>query len=235
MATKTTIRHLDDLERTKGRDVEADRPDTQFEIDGKAYAIDLSDENYRLLCESLAPFLAAARRASTGARRSSVSMPSQRSTTAGDREQNQAIREWAVKRGMTIADRGRIPAEVLEAYHARSTEPRNGHAVLATPAPAPEPAPEPVEATVAAPEPAEEPAAPPAKSKGNIARIAARVAAEAAAQAEPEPLTFKSKGEMNKAVREWAAGKGVPLAPRGKVPGDVMDQYVRVHGEPVIG
>ena len=34
-----------------------------------------------------------------------------------DREQNQAIREWARKRGMKVSDRGRIPAEVLEAYH----------------------------------------------------------------------------------------------------------------------
>ena len=34
-----------------------------------------------------------------------------------DREQNQAIRDWARKRGMKVSDRGRIPAEVLEAYH----------------------------------------------------------------------------------------------------------------------
>ena len=30
---------------------------------------------------------------------------------------NQAIRDWARKRGMKLSDRGRIPAEVLEAYH----------------------------------------------------------------------------------------------------------------------
>ncbi len=34
-----------------------------------------------------------------------------------DREQNQAIRDWARKRGMKVSDRGRIPAEVLDAYH----------------------------------------------------------------------------------------------------------------------
>jgi hypothetical protein len=34
-----------------------------------------------------------------------------------DREQNAAIREWARKRGMSVSDRGRIPSEVLEAYH----------------------------------------------------------------------------------------------------------------------
>ena len=36
---------------------------------------------------------------------------------AADREQNQAIREWARKQGMKVSDRGRIPAEVLDAYH----------------------------------------------------------------------------------------------------------------------
>jgi hypothetical protein len=37
-----------------------------------------------------------------------------------DREQNQAIREWARKQGMKVNDRGRIPAELLEAYHKAS-------------------------------------------------------------------------------------------------------------------
>jgi hypothetical protein len=34
-----------------------------------------------------------------------------------DREQNQAIRDWARKRGMKVSDRGRIPSDVTEAYH----------------------------------------------------------------------------------------------------------------------
>jgi hypothetical protein len=34
-----------------------------------------------------------------------------------DREQNQAIREWASKQGMTVSERGRIPREVTDAYH----------------------------------------------------------------------------------------------------------------------
>jgi hypothetical protein len=34
-----------------------------------------------------------------------------------DREQNQAIREWARKRGMKVSDRGRISSEVTDAYH----------------------------------------------------------------------------------------------------------------------
>jgi hypothetical protein len=34
-----------------------------------------------------------------------------------DREQNQAIREWARSKGMKVNDRGRIPTEVVDAYH----------------------------------------------------------------------------------------------------------------------
>lgn len=36
---------------------------------------------------------------------------------AVDDQQNQAIREWARRQGMTVNDRGRIPREVTEAYH----------------------------------------------------------------------------------------------------------------------
>lgn len=36
-----------------------------------------------------------------------------------DREQNRAIREWAVKNGYKISERGRIPVEVVEAYKSR--------------------------------------------------------------------------------------------------------------------
>jgi hypothetical protein len=34
-----------------------------------------------------------------------------------DRKQNQAIREWARKRGMKVSDRSRISSDVTEAYH----------------------------------------------------------------------------------------------------------------------
>jgi len=37
-----------------------------------------------------------------------------------DREQNQAIREWARGKGMKVNDRGRIPSDVVEAFHQAS-------------------------------------------------------------------------------------------------------------------
>jgi Lsr2. len=108
VAKQTTVTLVDDLDGT-----EADEQ-VEFAVDGKAYEIDLSASNSARLREALAPFISAARR-TTGRRRSgSAAAPARPST---DREQNQAIREWAHAQGMKISERGRIPSNVLEAYH----------------------------------------------------------------------------------------------------------------------
>jgi hypothetical protein len=114
------IRLVDDL------DGETADETVEFGIDGKNFEIDLSKENAVRLRDALADFVSAARRAG-GRRRGGSSAPvnsasgsagtAPKGRTAIDREQNQAIREWARKRGMKVSDRGRIPAEVLEAYH----------------------------------------------------------------------------------------------------------------------
>lgn len=108
MAKKTTVTLVDDLDGTQAEE------QVTFAVDGRSYEIDLSTANGARLRDALAPFISAARR--TGSRRASgaataVSRPST------DREQNQAIREWAVQQGMKISERGRIPSNVLEAYH----------------------------------------------------------------------------------------------------------------------
>lgn len=36
-----------------------------------------------------------------------------------NRDQNQAIREWAAKHGYEVSDRGRIPTSTVEAFHAK--------------------------------------------------------------------------------------------------------------------
>ncbi|MFC5993726.1 Lsr2 family protein [Pseudonocardia hispaniensis] len=112
MAQIREIRLIDDL------DGEPAEETVEFGIDGKNYEIDLSKGNAGKLRDALAAYVAAARR-SGGRRRGSVaSAPSNASRRPSiDREQNQAIRDWARKRGMKVSDRGRIPAEVLEAYH----------------------------------------------------------------------------------------------------------------------
>lgn len=108
MAKQTTVTLVDDLDGS-----EADEQ-ISFAVDGRSYEIDLSAANSARLRDLLAPFISAARR-SGGRRSSGTTTPTARPST--DREQNQAIREWAVQEGMKISERGRIPSNVLEAYH----------------------------------------------------------------------------------------------------------------------
>ena len=108
MATQTTVTLVDDLDGGQAHE------QVEFAVDGRSYEIDLSAANSARLREALAPFVSAARR-SESARRRSGATPAPRPST--DREQNQAIREWAQRQGMKISERGRIPSNVLEAYH----------------------------------------------------------------------------------------------------------------------
>ena len=111
MAQKVTVSLIDDLD--------GDRADetVEFGIDGKNYEIDLSGENAEKLRDALASYVAAARRPGGRRRASGPANTAASRRPSVDREQNQAIRDWARKRGMKVSDRGRIPADVLDAYH----------------------------------------------------------------------------------------------------------------------
>jgi hypothetical protein len=106
------VRLIDDLDGEKADET------IEFGIDGKNYQIDLSKANAGKLRDALASYVAAARR--TGGRRQGGSSAGITRRPAIDREQNQAIRDWARKKGMKVSDRGRIPAQVLTAYHKAS-------------------------------------------------------------------------------------------------------------------
>jgi hypothetical protein len=106
------VRLIDDL------DGEAADETVEFGLDGKVFEIDLSEGNAGRLRDALAEFVSAARKAGGARRRSAAATATAAPRRPSiDREQNQAIRDWARKRGMKVSDRGRIPAEVLEAYH----------------------------------------------------------------------------------------------------------------------
>jgi Lsr2 len=91
-----------------------------FALDGTAYEIDLSSKNASALRDAVAPYVGAARKAgrASGGKSSGGRSRSGGSSASADREQNQAIREWAKKKGFKVSDRGRIPADVVEKYHA---------------------------------------------------------------------------------------------------------------------
>jgi hypothetical protein len=110
VAKQTVVTLVDDLDGGEAEE------QVEFAVDGKSYEIDLSVVNSKKLREALAPYVAAARRAGGRRRATETSAAAARPTV--DREQNQAIREWAQKQGMKVSERGRIPSSVLEAYHA---------------------------------------------------------------------------------------------------------------------
>lgn len=114
MARKVNVVLVDDLD---GGDA---TESVSFALDGSKYEIDLSEKNASKLRDALAKYVAAARKSG---RAGSVGAGRTRSTRAAtptvDREQNQAIRDWAKKKGLKVSDRGRIPAEIVEQYHAQ--------------------------------------------------------------------------------------------------------------------
>lgn len=96
---------------------DADRT-VEFALDGVNYTIDLSDKNAGKLRKALDPYLSAASRVgrASGSRR--VGSRAAAAPMRSNRDQNQAIREWASKNGHEISGRGRIPTSIVEAFHA---------------------------------------------------------------------------------------------------------------------
>ena len=115
MAQKVTVSLVDDLDGSEAEET------VEFGLDGAFYEIDLSEENAERLRDALSEFVEHARR-SGGRKRAGRLVAAGRAprTASADREQNQAMREWARKQGMNISDRGRIPKEVAEAYNAQA-------------------------------------------------------------------------------------------------------------------
>jgi hypothetical protein len=122
MAQKTIVQLIDDLDGTSSDSIET----VTFGLDGVVYEIDLSDDNAETLRDNLAEFITSARRTGGRAKRGTM-IPATAGAgngTGRSREQTQAIREWARKNGQEIADRGRIPASIIEAFEAAAGKPK---------------------------------------------------------------------------------------------------------------
>jgi hypothetical protein len=113
MAQKIQVLLVDDLDGGTATET------VSFSLDGSGYEIDLSADNANKLREVLAPYVGHARRASRGSSRPGAAPRQVRTGGARiDREQTQAIREWARKNGHKVSERGRIPSSIVEAYNA---------------------------------------------------------------------------------------------------------------------
>ncbi|MBH1934967.1 Lsr2 family protein [Streptomyces sp. AV19] len=105
MAQKVQVLLVDDLDGG-----EADETVT-FALDGKSYEIDLTTANADKLRGLLEPYAKNGRR--TGGR--SAGRARGRAASAGSPD-TAKIRAWAKENGYNVNDRGRVPAEIREAY-----------------------------------------------------------------------------------------------------------------------
>ena len=99
MAQKITVALEDDLDGGPAAET------VRFVLGGTEYEIDLSTKNANAFRRQLAPFIEHARKVGRRQRR-------RLGRTASSRERSADIRAWAKDQGITVSDRGRIPASV---------------------------------------------------------------------------------------------------------------------------
>ncbi|MGW1377947.1 histone-like nucleoid-structuring protein Lsr2 [Streptomyces sp. NPDC002446] len=107
MAQKVQVLLVDDLDGGEAEET------VTFALDGKSYEIDLSDSNAQKLRESLAEFVKAGRR--TGGRSAGRGGKARAASSAGSQD-TAKIRAWAKENGYNVNDRGRVPADIREAF-----------------------------------------------------------------------------------------------------------------------
>lgn len=110
MAQKVNVQLVDDLDGSTAEST------VEFGLDGVHYAIDLSADNAEQLRDAVAAYVARAKRTGARKRRGGRPRNSSGASDTADRQRNQAIRGWAREQGMDVSDRGRIPAEIVQAY-----------------------------------------------------------------------------------------------------------------------
>lgn len=115
MAQKVNVQLIDDLDGSVAAST------VQFGLDGKNYSIDLSRKHAAELRRALAPYVEHSRR--TGGRKTPPKVtqkpkpPQQAPDATVTSVDTKTIRKWARNKGWQVSDRGRIPADILKAYH----------------------------------------------------------------------------------------------------------------------
>ncbi len=108
MAKTTIVQLVDDIDGSEAHET------VKFGLDGLSYEIDLSNRNAGKLRTALQPFVDKGTRISG---RAGVARGVARRPAVAEREQNKAIRAWAIRKGLDVAPRGRIRSDIVELYH----------------------------------------------------------------------------------------------------------------------
>jgi hypothetical protein len=106
MAQRTQVVFTDDVDGSEAAGT------TTFGLQGVAYEVDLSKKNADKLAKALEPYIAAARKASTGTARRSARSSRPSGPAPAD------VRAWAKSEGIEVKDKGRVPAELIVKFQA---------------------------------------------------------------------------------------------------------------------
>lgn len=122
MAKQIITRITDDLDGG-----EADET-VHFSLDGNGFAIDLSSRNANELRVFLEKYMEAGTRTGRVAAGQHAQINryvhGNKQQTGLNREQNQKIRGWAAQNGWELADRGRIPQMIVDAFESKTPNPQ---------------------------------------------------------------------------------------------------------------
>ncbi len=105
MAQKVNVVLIDDIDGSYATQT------VNFALDGSSYEIDLNDANAVALREFLAGYIGFSRRTGSGKK-------SRRATVTSIGPSTKQIRDWARSNGYTVSDRGRVSADIREAFDA---------------------------------------------------------------------------------------------------------------------
>lgn len=133
---RTTVTLIDDTTGEEANET------VSFGLDSSELEIDLTAANAQKLRDTLAPYIASARRMG---RATSRPQATSSRTQARSREESQKIRDWLREAGYQVSDRGRISNELFQAYRSGTPAPQTLSApkddtyIYDQPAEAPEP------------------------------------------------------------------------------------------------
>jgi len=106
MAQKVNIVLVDDLDGSEATET------VTFGLDGTTYEIDLNDKNAATLRDALSGYVGHARKVGRAPSRGRKAA----AATSGDGASAKEIRDWARSNGYDVPERGRVSADVREAY-----------------------------------------------------------------------------------------------------------------------
>lgn len=109
MAQKVNIVLVDDIDGSEATET------VSFSLDGNNYEIDLNDANAAALREAMSGYVGHARKVAGGGRAKARRTSGGAASSAGGPSAAD-IRAWARDNGFELSERGRVPAEVRQAY-----------------------------------------------------------------------------------------------------------------------